>query len=542
MNTGGTMVRYVAAWLAKVKRSLGSSQSGFSLVEVLIAGVVVVVGLIFLAQFFSTTATRVLASDTRSLMSQIATEEIETIRAMQYADVGTVGGQPSGLLPAESVKVVEGRNFNIVREVTYIQDSSYTGPYPANYRRATVIVSATDNAALAPVSMSTNVAGGALGGTLDITVSDTAGSPVASARLTITNNILSPHVLINASAIRTDDDGHLQVPGLTPDANNGYFVKATKAGYNDAALKQGVVVTKGVTTVVQLIVDKLATMTIHLTDPLGTPLANVALKVTGYQSVDPWTFEETVTTDANGNATLSDIRYSSSVEPYFIELVTPRNPPLQLPTGVDAPPIAESFLPLPDGKIPVLLGAGENQEVDLWISNGPGVTNVSPNWYWTWGGVNVVITGNNFTGATAVKFGATGASFVVNSDTMITAVAPAGSGLVDITVTTPLGTSAQCAADHFTYWGLQAPTVTAVSPTTGVRTGGTTVIITGTNFAQVTKVTFGGTDAAFTVNSTTRITATAPAHANGTVDVIVTNSAGSSANTSADNFKYVTHL
>jgi hypothetical protein len=542
MKTGGTMVRYVAAWLAKVKRSRGPSQSGFSLVEVLVAGIVVVVGLIFLAQFFTTTATRVLASDTRSVMSQIATEEIETIRAMQYADVGTVGGQPSGLLPAESVKVVEGRNFNIVREVTYIQDTSYTGPYPANYRRATVIVSATDNAALAPVSMSTNVAGGALGGTLDITVSDTAGSPVASARLTITNNILSPHVLINASAIRTDDDGHLQVPGLTPDANNGYFVKATKAGYNDAALKQGVVVTKGVTTVVQLIVDRLATMTIHLTDPLGTPLPNVALKVTGYQSVDPWTFEQTVTTDANGNATLSDIRYSSSTEPYFIELVTPHNPPLQLPTGVEAPSIADGFLPLPDGKIPLLLDAGQNRQVDLWVSSGPVVTSISPNWYWTWGGVNVVINGNNFTGATAVKFGATTASFTVNSDTKITAIAPEGSGLVDITVTTPLGTSAQCTADNFTYWGLQAPTVTALSPTTGVKTGGTTVIITGTNFAQVTKVTFGGTDAAFTVNSTTRITATAPAHPNGTVDVIVTNSVGSSANTSADNFKYVTHL
>ena len=49
----------------------------------------------------------------------------------------------------------------------------------------------------------------------------------------------------------------------------------------------------------------------------------------------------------------------------------------------------------------------------------------------------MTITGTNFTGATAVKFGATNAaSFTVNSATSITATSPAGSGTVDVTVTT----------------------------------------------------------------------------------------------------------
>ena len=68
------------------------------------------------------------------------------------------------------------------------------------------------------------------------------------------------------------------------------------------------------------------------------------------------------------------------------------------------------------------------------------------------GGTSVTITGTNFTGATAVKFGATAATtFTVNSATSITATSPAGSGTVDITVTTPGGTSATSAADQFTY-------------------------------------------------------------------------------------------
>jgi RHS repeat-associated protein len=70
--------------------------------------------------------------------------------------------------------------------------------------------------------------------------------------------------------------------------------------------------------------------------------------------------------------------------------------------------------------------------------SGPIVNGVSPCTGSTAGGTTVVITGLNFTGASAVKFGSTpAASFSVTSSTSITAVAPAGAtGPVDVTVTT----------------------------------------------------------------------------------------------------------
>ena len=79
----------------------------------------------------------------------------------------------------------------------------------------------------------------------------------------------------------------------------------------------------------------------------------------------------------------------------------------------------------------------------------------------------MTITGTNLTGATAVNFGANAATgHSVNSATSITATSPAGSaGTVDVTVTTPGGTSATSSADHFTY--VAAPTVTGVSPNAG---------------------------------------------------------------------------
>jgi hypothetical protein len=94
----------------------------------------------------------------------------------------------------------------------------------------------------------------------------------------------------------------------------------------------------------------------------------------------------------------------------------------------------------------------------------PAVTGVSPGSGPVSGGTSVTITGSGLTGATGVSFGGTAASsFTVNGDTSITATAPAATaaGPVDVTVTTPSGTSATSSADQYTYTypfaGYQAP-------------------------------------------------------------------------------------
>ena len=104
----------------------------------------------------------------------------------------------------------------------------------------------------------------------------------------------------------------------------------------------------------------------------------------------------------------------------------------------------------------------------------------------------------------------------------ITATAPAGAGRGRRDRDDPGGgTSATSASDqYFTY---VPPTITSVSPTAGPTAGGTSVTITGTGFTGATAVKFGATAAtAFTVNSATQITATAPAGVAGTVDITVT--------------------
>ena len=171
----------------------------------------------------------------------------------------------------------------------------------------------------------------------------------------------------------------------------------------------------------------------------------------------------------------------------------------------------------------------------------PTITSVSPNLGPIAGGTSVVISGSGFTGASAVTFGGTAAtSFNVDTDSQITAVAPAHtSGLTDVRVTTVGGTSAIVAADGYTY--VNPPTVTAVSPNAGPIGGGTSVTLTGTNFvAPGATVIFGATPGTgVVVNSATSITVTAPAHVAGTVDITVTTVGGTSAVVAADQYTYV---
>lgn len=173
----------------------------------------------------------------------------------------------------------------------------------------------------------------------------------------------------------------------------------------------------------------------------------------------------------------------------------------------------------------VLLGGAEPAALAA-VDAQPIVVRVKPDAGSGVGGTRVHILGSNFTGASAVRFGGTPAvSFAVESARKITATAPAGTGTVDITVTTPEGTSATGASDRFSY----LPAVTSVEPRVGPVGGGYEVMINGVALGEATGVDFGATAAAsFKVDSPTSITAVAPSEAAGDVGVRVTTAQGTS--------------
>ncbi len=139
-------------------------------------------------------------------------------------------------------------------------------------------------------------------------------------------------------------------------------------------------------------------------------------------------------------------------------------------------------------------------------------------------GNTVTISGNNFTGATAVSFGGSPAtSFTVVNDNTITAVVGVGASGV-VRVTTPVSFEELAG---FTFIApLTAPTVISFTPTSAAS--GATVTITGTNFTTASAVNFGG-DAAtsFSVVNSTTITAVVDLGASGSVAVTNPDGVGS---------------
>ncbi|MFJ3184753.1 IPT/TIG domain-containing protein [Streptomyces halstedii] len=150
------------------------------------------------------------------------------------------------------------------------------------------------------------------------------------------------------------------------------------------------------------------------------------------------------------------------------------------------------------------------------------------------GGNTVTVNGVGLATATGVSFGANTATPTVVSDTQLTVVVPAGAaaGPVGVSVTTAGGTN-----NGLSYTYVDVPTVTTVAPASGPTSGGTGVTITGTNLDTTESVTFDGTPAPFSVVNATTVSAVTPPGSAGTVDVVVTNSAGSA--TAADAYTYV---
>src|SRR5208283_4241344 len=170
----------------------------------------------------------------------------------------------------------------------------------------------------------------------------------------------------------------------------------------------------------------------------------------------------------------------------------------------------------------------------------PTLSSVSPAAGVTGTNVNVTLTGTNFlTGATTVLFsgpGVTVANVVVTSSNTITAqfqiAAGATLGAQNVSVMTSGGTSGN---QTFTV-NPPLPTLTSVSPNSGVQGNSVNVTLTGTNFVAGAAINFGGagvTVASVVVASATSITAQfqlAAGAALGGQNVSVTTAGGTTGN------------
>ncbi|MFG2827042.1 IPT/TIG domain-containing protein [Streptomyces sp. NPDC048434] len=262
------------------------------------------------------------------------------------------------------------------------------------------------------------------------------------------------------------------------------------------------------------------TVQVTVTGPGGTSngvsFSYTAVSVPVLTSVNPASGPSvggtTVTLTGTGLATVGAVRFGSVVATSFT-VVSDTHITAIAPAGTGTV------------QVTVTGPGGTSNGVFYTYSVTPTLSGVTPNQGPTSGGNTVMLTGANLTGANAVSFGATPAtSFTVVSSTQISVVVPAATpGPVDVTVTTPGGTTTL----QSSYFYVSTPVLTGIAPPSGPLSGGNTVTLAGVHLVEATAVRFGTTAAtAFTVVSDTQITAVIPAGAAGSVDVTVSTAGG----------------
>lgn len=221
------------------------------------------------------------------------------------------------------------------------------------------------------------------------------------------------------------------------------------------------------------------------------PTTNAATSVTSSGATLNGTNGDTAATDSSFWVSTSTFSTASSTIPAGVHS-TPNLGPINAATLFSAPLTSAAGLPAVTANTTyyyaawVMVGGTWSPGAVLQFttastsatSTAPTVTSLSPTSGTTAGGTSVTITGTGFTGATGVSFGGAPATMTATtSATSITVTSPATTtaGTVDVTVTTPLGTSATSSAARYTYQvvGTQPGGTLAVTSITPVKTTAT---------------------------------------------------------------------
>ncbi len=221
-------------------KNIHTEQKGTTLIETLVAAAFFVVFSLAIYQLYAKVIELSSTIRTKTIATQVASEQIEFIRNLQYSDVGTISGIPSGIIPQTKSVTRNNMAFSVattIRNIDLPADGTIGGSpndlSPADNKLAVVGVTCAScknpvsveyTTAIAPKSLETENGNGAL----VIKVIDASGIPVSGATVTVQNSALSPAINFSDS---TDSAGVLTVVDAPPSTEN-YHITVTKSGYS----------------------------------------------------------------------------------------------------------------------------------------------------------------------------------------------------------------------------------------------------------------------------------------------------------------------
>ncbi|MBU1866608.1 MAG: hypothetical protein KKE89_09360 [Actinobacteria bacterium] len=214
----------IRCFLARVR----SADEAFSMIEAMVAVTILVIAIVMSMQPLMSAMIRIADARTLTVAENLAQAEIESIRALDYADVGSAGYTPSGVLERTRIETVEGKDYQIDVVVTY--EGSLSGlsvvaqggdgvegtwDPGVDYKFVKVTVTAADSSS-PPVAMETLVSPGNIGaheGIANIRVTLAKHEPFESSSLPYPSlAIQSPPALPIRSGAATEQQVFAAIP------------------------------------------------------------------------------------------------------------------------------------------------------------------------------------------------------------------------------------------------------------------------------------------------------------------------------------------
>lgn len=120
-------------------------QDGFTMVELVIALTLLLLVALSFVPMFVYISEGSQNNRVRLIALKLASSKIEEIRALPYDQIGTVGGNPAGVILQEEKKDINGITFTIKTDISWLDDpydddGSGYDPFPDDYKRVKVTV------------------------------------------------------------------------------------------------------------------------------------------------------------------------------------------------------------------------------------------------------------------------------------------------------------------------------------------------------------------------------------------------------------------
>ncbi len=345
MNAKSKADSRISIWILSIHSYLGfwildfgfarRARRGFTLTEVIVSlGVFVLIALgIYGVMTYTTKLAS--ASKARIAASTLANEQIEIIRNMPYASVGTVAGVPSGTIPPTQVITRAGVTFTVATTVRNI-DEPFDGTAggtpndtaPADSKLVEISVSCTTCTGNPPLIFTTTVAprnleAASTNGSLFVRVFDASGVAISQANVHVENSAVNPALSIDDV---TNNSGILQLIDV-PTSTESYSILVTKSGYsteqthttgaigNPNPTKPHASVAVQQVTQLSFAIDRVSTLDISTVNQTCGSAANVAFQVDGSKLIgtDPEVkkYTQGLTSDGNGKRTLTNMEWDT---------------------------------------------------------------------------------------------------------------------------------------------------------------------------------------------------------------------------------------